>query len=421
MPLFSGVSSLWYNLTTNDRHAHHRQSNGTRADGSHARPANRPPPSSLSLPTSQPTHPDSHPDGFRPSPLQSISRPSSTAGPYVNHTASDSNVALNGIPSAPGTPLAQPPFSPYSPGLRSSTAAAEADAVAAAAVSSISSGSPSIALQDFSAGGTPQCPSVRDSWRRIDRWVEERYPELYDQLAYGATSADVEELEKELSCHFPRDVKESLAVHDGQERGGRPTGIVFGAALLDCEEITQEWDLWRTVAAAIAEPPPSSSANGGSAKKNGVQGNPPPSGSKQHFLQRQHSRPEGAVQRVYASTQWIPLAKDFQGNNIAIDLAPASRGQWGQIIIFGSDYDTKYVVAKSWSSFMAMLADDIASGEAYVDDEGELCLRFHGERGMAYFDVLKARVDRRCGKLKRPMGLANGKPPAGKSPAVVSQ
>jgi cell wall assembly regulator SMI1 len=30
-------------------------------------------------------------------------------------------------------------------------------------------------------------------------------------------------------------------VHDGQERGGLPTGVIFSAMLLDCEEIVQEW------------------------------------------------------------------------------------------------------------------------------------------------------------------------------------
>ena len=87
-------------------------------------------------------------------------------------------------------------------------------------------------MQGF-ADGAPPPPPASYSWKKIDRWLENNYLE-------GCTQNDVNELEHEPDCSLPQDVRDSLAIHDGQERGGTPTGVVFGCMLLDCEEIVQE-------------------------------------------------------------------------------------------------------------------------------------------------------------------------------------
>ena len=103
-----------------------------------------------------------------------------------------------------------------------------------------------IQMQNFN-DGLPPPPPVAHSWRRIDRWLEDNYEELWENLCEGATFNDVNELELELDCTLPQEVRESLQLHDGQERGGLPTGVIFGCMMLDCEEIIQEWQNWRTV------------------------------------------------------------------------------------------------------------------------------------------------------------------------------
>ena len=250
-------------------------------------------------------------------------------------------------------------------------------------------------MQDFSDGVAPP-PPVADSWRRIDTWTEENYPELFDQLTYGATGPDVDELEHELEMTLPGDVRESFYIHDGQERGGRPTGLFFGIALLDCEELVDEYNLWKKVAASIPRPSDYPSPAIGSSRPNGK---PRPRQS------RQGSRPEGAIQLLYAHPGWIPLAKDYQGNNIAIDLAPGPRGRSGQVILYGRDYDMKYVVAPNWSSFLASFVSDLESNHVVVDEDvgvgGEMGqLRYIPELDKpdmhyTYLEVLKARVNRR--------------------------
>lgn len=286
-----------------------------------------------------------------------------------------------------------------------------------------------VAMQDFSNGVAPP-PPVGDSWRRIDRWCEANYPELYDQLSYGATENDVAELEHELEASLPADVRESLYIHDGQERGGRPTGLFFGIALLDCEEIVDEYNLWKKVAAQLPRQVDYPVPSGLSSRQNSTlninrsetptgqtNGSPKLGGGSQEVTpragkrgpvtrqSRQASRPEGAIQLAYSHPGWIPLAKDYNGNNIAVDLSPGPRGRWGQVILFGTDCDVKYVVAQSWASFLAQFVSDLESDRVQIEDDGgdggvrgDMGLMRYvvdADRDYPYMETLKARARRR--------------------------
>lgn len=259
-----------------------------------------------------------------------------------------------------------------------------------------------IQLQELSPNGIQPPPPVQDSWARIDAWAESHYPELYDQLSYPATAQDVDDLEAELDCSLPPDVRESLMVHDGQDRGGKPTGILFGVTLLDCEEIVEEWQLWKKVAETYVQetlPLPREVESSSSTSTSASRRQSKIFGATQRF---QNCRPADTIQRVYAHPAWIPLAKDFSGNNIAVDLSPGPRGTWGQVILFGRECETKYVVARSWASFLSAVADDFEAGEARFDTDdgfresfrgGELRIRpCQGCRDDSFMEVLKGRV-----------------------------
>lgn len=271
-----------------------------------------------------------------------------------------------------------------------------------------STGPGEIQLQAFQEG-LPPPPPVGHSWKRIDRWAEENYPELFDQLCEGCTSNDLNELEHQLDCSLPMEVRESLQVHDGQERGGTPTGIIFGSMLLDCEEIVQEWENWKKVNQEYLtepinfKPATPMKALGGSSSSSSK--NPANAGQNPHWrqelLSRQDSQPSGAIQKVYAHPAWIPLVRDWGGNNLAVDLAPGPSGKWGQVILFGRDYDCKYVVARSWSAFLATVADDLNSGKWFVDeDTNELKLREFKSKNVepGYLDILRWRMDQKYGR-----------------------
>ncbi|KAI5791432.1 hypothetical protein FPQ18DRAFT_367475 [Pyronema domesticum] len=330
--------------------------------------------------------------------LSTITTPPSGARPYSeDDPANRSTTALHGGYSPRPNGGAPSPNTPYSPGQRSSVVQNAAG--------------DGIALQDFGLDGQPPSPPVAHSWQRIEVWAEENYPELFDQLCTPASMNDINELEYSLDCSLPLEVRESLAIHDGQERGGRPTGAIFSGMLLDCEEILDEWKNWRVVESEYMQTTgPSDSGEAG-----------PSSASigKSGLAAKQNCQPDDTVQKVYSHPGWIPMVRDWGGNYLAIDLAPGPRGTWGQVIIFGRDYDTKYVVSKSWAHFLAMYADDLQSSHWHVDeDSGDLKLRDPKapRSEPSYFEILRVRNERKFGKrrMSRPPSQPGSRP--GSSP-----
>ena len=258
-------------------------------------------------------------------------------------------------------------------------------------------------MQNFQEG-LPPPPPVSHTWGRIERWLEDNYEELFENLGEGCTQNDLNELEHELDCSLPQDVRESIMIHDGQERGGLPTGVVFGCMLLDCEEIVQEWAQWRRTHEeylrephAYAAPQAPIKAFAGAASSSSSAASAPSHTStgsnwRAELNARQESQPPNAIQKAYVHPAWIPMARDWGGNNICIDLAPASTGKWGQVILMGRDYDCKYVVARSWGAFLANVADDMSTDKWYIDeDTRELKLReFPKQKDVEppYMDIL---------------------------------
>jgi cell wall assembly regulator SMI1 len=335
--------------------------------------------------------------------------------PYADEAGNRLSTALERAPTAyeghgPASPTLSAGRRPYSPGMRSDSARRDA-----AQNDGFETQGPAgeIPMQSFQ-DGLPPPPPAGHSWSRINKWAEEHYPELYDQICEGCTANDLNELEHQLDCSLPQDVRESLQVHDGQERGGNPTGIIFGAMLLDCEEIVQEWEQWRRVnqeflveATVVRPAVPVKALGGGNAGEASSSRQPPAPQSpnngqwRQDLQQRQDCVPPNAVRKAYAHPAWIPLVRDWGGNNLAIDLAPGPAGTWGQVIMFGRDYDTKYVVARSWGAFLALVADDLNSGKWFIDeDSNELKLReFKTTRvEPGYFDILRWRMDQKYGR-----------------------
>ncbi|KAE8132207.1 hypothetical protein BDV38DRAFT_216216 [Aspergillus pseudotamarii] len=385
-PITSAWRSFWHTMTSYDRHASHDSPYRT---GKH-------------VPLSQSRH----------EPLTSIATSAIESRPDLTESYEDDQLkgattsnGWSGSPTGIGSPTR-----PYSPGMRSLSSQKRRSTDPGV------DGAAEIQMQSFHDGAPPP-PPVAHSWRKIERWLENNYEELYDNLCEGCTQNDINELEHDLDCSLPLEVRESLMAHDGQERPGLPTGVIFGCMLLDCEEIVQEWKNWRTVneeflsSSGIINTTPKAAAGSSSAVPPA-----PTTGSnplwRQDLLERQDSQPSGAVQKAYAHPAWIPMARDWGGNCIAIDLAPGSAGKWGQVIIFGRDYDCKYVVARSWASFLAIIADDLCSGKVSVDEEtNELkLLEFKAQNvEPPYMEILRWRTDQKYGRRpprrKGPSGL----------------
>lgn len=325
----------------------------------------------------------------------------------------------------------------YRPGMRSSSTNVNMTLTANGSSATIHE------MQNLSINGLVPIPSIDHLWDRLQSFLESEYPELEDALNSGVSTADLNEFEKDLAAGpLSVEIRQFYKRHDGQFRGGKPTGIIMGLPLLDLESIMEEYSLWSKVAMRVEKEYMTlrlqqvqlerASSDAAGASTSSTPSIDPMLSEKinNNYLLHQKSVPVDAVQLCYVHRGWVPISKDLAGNVIAIDLAPGANGNRGQIILFGRDFDTKVVVANSLQEFLFILVADFEDGkfqidqtESYEDDgyldssriddymigdedegNGELLFfdrdgsEFKGIKGkISYIEVLKRRALKRHG------------------------
>lgn len=280
-------------------------------------------------------------------------------------------------------------------------------------------------IDDLQSSGYKEGVSeVLLAWRHIESWAENHNPDLNATLGDPVTQNDIIHAEEDLEISFPPSVKTSMMIHDGQEDlQSMPgtSGLVYGLQLMTLDQIVTSTQWWRSVAKNLRGRTGNNNnnnSNGSNSKQEIINStvtsstsSPTPAGAFSHqfpqsqfklpYIPEQKSIPPGAIQPVYAHPSWLPLVTDNAGNNIGIDLAPGATGTYGQVIIFGRDFDTKFVIADNWGEFLLLFANDLEAGNWYlVDDggdyftgDGELVFRDKKSGGPVqdYLDVLRKR------------------------------
>lgn len=117
-------------------------------------------------------------------------------------------------------------------------------------------------------------------------------------------------------------LKQMLMIHDGQAG----FGLLFGNQMLSIAEILRQWQGWREIEA---------------------------DGMNEDCAEFMQASPPGVVKPMYTNARWIPLTHDGGGNHMGLDFDPDAGGAEGQMIAFGADEDTKYLLARTFDDFMA--------------------------------------------------------------------
>ncbi|GMM33426.1 Smi1 protein [Saccharomycopsis crataegensis] len=297
------------------------------------------------------------------------------------------------------------------------------------------------------------------AWRHVELWTNKHHSDLNETLNPPVTRNDIGMAEKDLNIEFPPSVVTSLRIHDGQDFTGSfkdYCGLFFGLELMSLDKVVEMTKNWRKVSDKVLDSivqnklnhdilmglkspelthdsefhkrthkekqRSTSAANYQSLETFNYEVNPNLErdlekttlqyditekeanirGVKSSLL-NQLSVPPNAIHGTYAHRDWIPLLTDNSGNHVAVDLSPAPDGTYGQVILFGREFDTKYVVAPTWGDFMLNFAKDLESGnyiirsDELVDDimagEGELCYYSREtKQEMGYFEVMKQRA-----------------------------
>ncbi|SIQ30416.1 SMI1/KNR4 family protein [Maribacter ulvicola] len=135
------------------------------------------------------------------------------------------------------------------------------------------------------------------------------------------------EFEAAAGYPFPTIIKEFLTLHNG----------VQNSAIMGAEKIFQEWKDWQWV------------YNDWTQKE----------------LLDTYSTNEGKTLLMYTTPYWIPFFDMQNGNFLAFDFAPNTKGTAGQIIRFGADQEIGYIQADSLELFLEQLMDDEGDIEDY--------------------------------------------------------
>lgn len=198
---------------------------------------------------------------------------------------------------------------------------------------------------------------------------------MNESLLLPCTEADVNEFQKDLGIQLPLCVVEFFLLTDGQSEfnDNGSGGLVYGLKLLSLDQIAVHTESWRKVYRSL-------------------QTNEGKRSSTARRLPEQFSVPPNSILPVYAHELWIPIITDSAGNFIAIDLLPTApeeysgegsdlpdmeKGVWGQIILFGRDFDAKFKIADNFGDFLLMFANDLEKGnwslKRTLDEEDIVC------------------------------------------------
>lgn len=216
---------------------------------------------------------------------------------------------------------------------------------------------------------------MREIWQRLEAWFQDYAPEVASDWNPGATEAQLVHLEERLGRRLPEDFRESYKIHDGQR--GATVGLAFGMALQPLD-----WSMNRM-------------------KELEDFGLKDPA-----WLTDVNSMPAEAVQRFRAHRSWVPVTHDFGGNFMGLDMAPGSKGQVGQVIIFGSRENTNYVVAPSWRAFLEHLLHLLEHANVILGEKDEL-----GIREMEPLNPLSSHFHDYVADLYKRDGAAQDRPP----------
>lgn len=180
-------------------------------------------------------------------------------------------------------------------------------------------------------------PPIAESFARILRWADAHLPLLRQSLRPPASEGDLQSFEALLGQTLPQDVRELYRLADGQipfQFGQTPyyPGLFVSLPFNPLETVTRHWRQARELEAEF---------------------------NSDEFLS---SFPPDAIKIIDSNRGWIPISDDAGGNHIAIDLDPGPAGNFGQVIITGTDEQERVRVASSLSAFLHWAAGEFEAG-----------------------------------------------------------
>lgn len=159
-----------------------------------------------------------------------------------------------------------------------------------------------------------------------------------------ATEDEVQGLEAHIGYRLPDELRAIYLLHNGgfPTDSAEETSWLMIYDFISLEEIASTYDLWvETIIEFEAFPDPA---------------------APEFF-----SCPPNTVKPVYFDRGWIPFAKDYGGNYLAIDFSPDTQGTVGQVINFGRDNDEHFQFSKDFTGFLKFTFEMYQAGRFHPE------------------------------------------------------
>jgi cell wall assembly regulator SMI1 len=175
--------------------------------------------------------------------------------------------------------------------------------------------------------------TVTATWTRLRTILTQRAPLLAEALAPPAGPRELQRVKKQVGAALPRDLTESLKIHDGMARAYLDVNRLFNyEALLSTKAIASRWKTMKDLSDAKALPEEGCPVTKTRKLKNDAWWRP----------------------------GWIPIT-DSDGDGYWIDLDPAPLGTKGQVFYFyNASGRPRRVVASSYSEWLEKLTAKVA-------------------------------------------------------------
>ena len=173
---------------------------------------------------------------------------------------------------------------------------------------------------------------MKETWTKIENWLEENANHIYNSLRDGADEEDFENLEDLINKKLPEDFKTFYSIHNGQESTSE--GLIDTEEFLSTERIMDEWQVWKDL-------------------------------YDKNVFDESNVEPDDGVKEKWWHPAWIPLTYDGSGNHYCLDLSPDEGGHKGQIIRIWHDSSERELIATSFTEWIEEFAEDL-SNEEYV-------------------------------------------------------
>ncbi len=180
---------------------------------------------------------------------------------------------------------------------------------------------------------------MEHTWKQLEEWLAQHWPEGLDHLNPPATDDQITELEKKLDVKLPLDFIACLKVHNGQNGF---LSFFDGMEFLSCEDIYSQWSIWKELLDA--------------GEFKGV-----------------CSEPDEGIRCDWWNSKWIPFTHNGGGDHLCLDLAPSELGSEGQVMTMWHDMEARELRAISFGEYFQAYVSGVLSGKyVYAEEYGGL-------------------------------------------------